>query len=206
MRAAKIACVPEQRREICIWAVCVSTALLAETLRWCEEGSGGCSDEAVCSEPVLTEHGLPECPACLGPARWHPFLPGCASETSLRCGAGVGRAGRVRRQRLLLSLQPCSSPGTAAAKAPVGNLPRGVCSGACSQAGALPGHSAHLLPPRGAPVLAARPLGAAAGARGGATHPACQGEQLLSLPQPDSVLLSLFFPTGVRTGRADSSC
>lgn len=181
MHAAKIACVPEQRREICIWAVCVSTALLTQTLRWCEEGSGGCSDEAVCAQPVLTELGLPECSASLGPARWLPFLPGCASETSPRCGAGVGRAGTVRRQRLLLSLQPCSSPGTAAAKAPVGNLPRGVCSGACSQAGALPGHSAHLLPPRGAPPPRRQARGCRSRSQGRCHAPGVPGR---AAPQP----------------------
>lgn len=55
MYAAKIVRVPEQGREICIWAVCANAALVSETLRWCEEG---CRDTAVCAELRLTV-GLP---------------------------------------------------------------------------------------------------------------------------------------------------
>lgn len=98
MYAAKIVHVPEQGREICIWAACASAALVSEALRWCRKAA----ETRRCAELGPTVGPPWVLPTCL-----QPILQCCVSAASQQSSAGVGQAGGLEAAPALLLWGNC---------------------------------------------------------------------------------------------------
>lgn len=115
---AKIACSEEGRgREICIWAVCAQLPS-RRRIRWCREGSGGCSDKS---------QACPE----------HTELPGTSCLHPGLCLVKGSRGEQLARSRGRAAAAP-------AALAPL--LPRHLWESCPAVLARVPGAKAHTFP------------------------------------------------------------